>query len=100
MKSSIEGGPEWLEVVGSGELANEYAERQEARHWVMENVTVGSTWDGDSWVRRFGEWEEFPATKRNPEIIKNYYFPYLDMTIVVNVLKKEIATWMMGRDGL
>lgn len=93
-------------ISGSGEPAEAYIAREEGQKWVMNNVFPGTsqdpgmTWEPDSWKRRFGEWQEFPATLRNPDIIKNYYFPKLDMTITVNVLKDEIATWSMGKDGL
>lgn len=87
-------------ISGSGEPAEEYVWRKGAQNWVMTNVVGGERWTPDSWQRRFGPWEEFPATKRNPRIIKNYYFPRLEMTVTVNVLKQEVATWGMGRAGL
>ncbi|PXX99686.1 hypothetical protein [Halomonas sp. LBP4] len=89
-----------LAITGSGESAEAYLDREEGQMWVMNNVFPGTPWKPETFRTRFGEWEEFPATKRNPAIIKNYYFSNLEMTIVVNDLKGEVATWMMGREGL
>lgn len=89
-----------LSLDGSGESAESVAERNEGQRWVMENVTMGMTWKPTEWKQRFGDWEEFAATSRNPDVITNYYFESIDMTIVVNTLKDEIVTWRTGRDGL
>lgn len=89
-----------LTLTGSGESSETYISRNEGQRWVMDNISAGTPWKPESLRARFGEWEEFPATKRNPDIIKNYYFPSIDMTIVVNKLKGEAVTWSKGREGL
>lgn len=89
-----------LALTGSGESSEAHLNRNEGQMWVMDNISVGTPWEPESLRARFGEWEEFPATKRNPDIIKNYYFPDIDMTIVVNKLKGEAVTWSNGREGL
>lgn len=89
-----------IKLTGSGEPAELTAQRNENQRWVRENIIMGSEWDPELWKGRFGEWEKFPVTTRNPDIISNYYFESLDMTIIVNTLKDEIVVWRMGRDGL
>ena len=85
---------------GSGESVAAVSEQNEGQRWVMENVSMGMAWNPAEWRNRFGAWEEFAATTRNPNIIVNYYFDSIDMTLVVNTLKGEVVTWKMGRDGL
>lgn len=89
-----------ISLTGSGEPAESANQRNEGQAWVMENITMGSEWDPGFWKNRFGQWNEFPVTTRNPDITSNYYFESLDMTIIVNSFKNEITTWRMGRDGL
>lgn len=87
-------------ITGSGESKQSVATRNKNQKWVIENVIVGTPWKPDEWESRFGKREEIPVKSRNPEIIKNYYFPTLDMTIIVNTLKEEVVTWRMSKDGL
>jgi len=89
-----------ISLTGSGELAESDNQRNEGQACVMENITIGSEWDPDFWKNRFGQWNEFPVTTKNSDIISNYYFESLDMTIIVNSFKNEITTWRMGGDGL
>lgn len=89
-----------LTLEGSGESVASVSERNEGQRWVMENVSTGMAWNPVEWRDRFGNWEEFAATTRNPDVITNYYFDSIDMTLVVNTFKNEIVTWKMGRDGL
>lgn len=89
-----------LTLDGSGESVAAVSERNEGQRWVMVNVSMGMAWNPTEWRDRFGAWEEFAATTRNPNIITNYYFDSIDMTLVINIFKDEIVTWKMGRDGL
>ena len=89
-----------ISLKGSGESSELATQRNEDQQWVIENVIMGSEWDSSFWRDRFGEWEEFPVTSRNPDIISNYYFESLDMTLIVNTLKDEVVVWRMGRHGL
>lgn len=89
-----------LTLRGSGEPADIATKRNEGQKWVMENVVMGMEWNPSDWQSRFGDWVEFPVTTRNPDIIKNYYFEVIEMTLVVNTLNDEIVTWRMGREGL
>lgn len=89
-----------ITIGGSGESAQSASDRNNNQKWVMENVVIGTHWNANEWKDSFGSWTEFPVTSMNPKVIKNYYFPALDMTIIVNVLKREVVTWRMGKDGL
>ncbi|WP_430475684.1 hypothetical protein ACQ0MK_08745 [Thalassospira lucentensis] len=100
IKDSIRSDIHVVAITGSGEPASQYLKREEGRMWVIDNIFPGTLWEPEKIRSRFGDWVSFPATKRNPEIIKNYYFPSIDMTIVVNQLKGEVATWAKGRQGL
>lgn len=82
---------------GTGESPDAAQQRENDQRWVMENVYVGTRWDGFFWIERFGEPEQITTTRGNPNIIKAYYFKSLDMTIIVNELKGEVSTWRMGR---
>ena len=85
---------------GSGESVESVSRRNDGQKWVMENVSMGMDWDSSYWINKFDVWEEFPVTTMNPDIIKNYYFESIDMTLVINTLKNEIVTWRIGHDGL
>ena len=89
-----------ITISGTGKSSESAAKRQEGRQWVMLNVEAGTPWIPAAWESRFGAWDEIPTTTRNPEVIKNYYFKSLDMTIIVNVLKQEIVAYRLERGGL
>ncbi len=89
-----------IEVKGSGESSELVAKRNEGRRWVMNNINMGTPWNPATWEERFGSLEEFPVTSINPNIIKHYYFSSIDMTVIVNVLKVEVVTWRIGKEGI
>ena len=89
-----------IAIRGSGESSDLVKDKNEGQQWVMLNIEMGTAWDPNWWKNRFGDWVQIPTAKRNPEIIKNYYFESLDMTIVVNTLKEQIATYRIGKVGL
>lgn len=88
-----------IKISGSGESAELVAKRNEGQKWVMKNIIVGTHWNPSQWKERFGSREELPVTSMNPNIIKNYYFSSIDMTVIVNTLKVKVVTWRMGKDG-
>jgi hypothetical protein len=88
-----------IKIGGSGESSKLVAKRNEGQKWVMENIIVGTPWNASEWKERFGSQEELPVTSMNPNIIKNYYFSTIDMTVIVNILKVKVVTWRMGKDG-
>lgn len=91
---------EQISFKGSGESAESVIVKEEGQKWVMFNVDGSSSLDLDEWSNRLGPWEIFPATTMNPNIIKNYYFKAIDLTIVGNVETGEVVTWKLGDDGL
>lgn len=86
-----------LTLAGSGESAAEVQYRENGQKWVMEHVAMGDPWRPAEWVQRFGQYRELPVNRGNPEILKAYYFPRIDTTLIVNTLKREITIWRLGR---
>lgn len=65
--------------------------------WVIDNVSVGTTWNPEKFINQIGKYEELIVANRNQDIIKVYYFPDADMTFFVSKPKKEVLTWRMGK---
>lgn len=86
-----------ITLSGTGESAADAQERENSQKWVMANVISGYAWTETEWTERFGDYEELPIERFNPNIMHAYYFPELDMTIFVNRLKGEIAHWRVGK---
>jgi hypothetical protein len=86
-----------LTLTGSGESADEVQFKKNGQKWVMGHIAMGDPWQPVEWVQRFGQYEELPVDRWNPKIIKAYYFPRIDITLIVNILKKEITVWRLGR---
>lgn len=84
-------------LTGSGISAADEKKKQDGQVWVMENISMGTPWNANDISRRFGMPIELPVEGRNPNIIKAYYYSSIDMTLIVNVLKREITIWRMGR---
>jgi hypothetical protein len=91
-----------IRINGSGESISTVLRRENAQRWVMDNVIVGTPWKPREWIRRFGHFQPGPLPPEgwNPAIIKNYYFPSIDTTLTVNVLKGEIDTYKFGKRAL
>jgi hypothetical protein len=90
-------GKALITLSGSGEGAAHAQARAEGQKWVMLNVHMGQRWDPAMWREKFGAWEQVELRGRgNPNIIKMYYFRSIDVTLMVNTLKKEIVTWRKG----
>ncbi len=85
-----------IAIVGSGEPVADVIARDAAQQWVMDNVEMGRKWNPDEW-KRFGEPENVALTRHNPAVVKGYYYPSIDMTILVNTLKGEVKVWRLGR---
>ncbi|WP_278913223.1 hypothetical protein [Deinococcus wulumuqiensis] len=90
-------GTDRVELAASGESAAVAQMREQNQKWVMANVGAGTPWNESDYVRRFGTYKELRLESGNPDVLKMYYFPDLDMTFMVNVLKNEIAVWRMGK---
>ena len=86
-----------LRLKGSGESSSDAEQRKKSQRWVMENVIIGTPWDKTTFTNKLGDYEELKVANRNPQIIKVYYFPEVDMTIFVNAYKNTVATWRKGK---
>ena len=86
-----------LALAGSGASATDVQFKENGQKWVMEHVVMGDPWQPTELTNRFGEYEELPVDRGNPEILKAYYFPRIDTTLIINTLKKEITVWRLGR---
>ena len=88
-----------LSIAGSGQSAADVQTKNAGLRWVMENVTIGDPWRPAEWQKRFGKYEKIPIDSRalNPKIIKAYYFPKIDVTLIINSLKGSIVIYRKGR---
>lgn len=85
-----------LKLKASGGSAKAAKSQHDGQMWVMENVVMGMTWKPGVWTKKFGPWEKVQLERGNPQVLHMYYFKSIDMTLMVNVLKKEIVTWRTG----
>ncbi|AFY69036.1 hypothetical protein Pse7367_0735 [Thalassoporum mexicanum PCC 7367] len=85
---------------GSRMSVESFAKRLEGQQWISSNVYSGYPWNPSEWLDRFGSWQEFPISRGNPDILKNFYFESIDMTVSVNVLKNEVVTFRDGKNGI
>jgi hypothetical protein len=61
------------------------------------SITVGQPWDPKFWRTKYGKMEEVEYKgELNPSIIKMYYIESIDLTLMVNDLKKQIVTATTG----
>lgn len=92
---SVEGVGQ-VQLGGSGESVADAKEKAELNDWVMMNVNMGDKWDEAYYIEKLGAYRELELESGNPEILKVYYFPKVDMTFIVNVYKGEITVWRQG----
>lgn len=89
-----------IQLVGNGQGEEAFQEQKqtlEGRNWVMGEVFQGMKWDESFWVKKFGQPERYSSSVGNNKVLQMYYFEKIDMTIMVNTLKKEIVTWRNGK---
>ena len=86
-----------LVLGGSGESATAVQFRKNGQSWVMANVTMGDHWNGKVWTQQFGQYHELSLDRGNPDILKPYYFPRIDITLIVDVVENKIAVWRLGK---
>lgn len=86
-----------LTLMGSGQSVADVLFKKNGQKWVMTHVNLGDPWDAAEWVKRFGRYQEIPIDYGNPRILKAYYFPRIDITLTVNILKGEISIWSLGK---
>jgi hypothetical protein len=86
-----------ISLKGSGASTSEVLFKKNGQKWVMEHVNMGDPWRPAEWVKRFGHYQEIPVDYGNHRILKAYYFPRIDITLTVNILKGEISIWSLGK---
>jgi hypothetical protein len=86
-----------IKLKGSGVSATDFLFKKNGQKWVMTNVSMGDAWYPNEWTKRFGRYQEIPIDYGNPRILKAYYFPRIDITLTVNILKGEISIWGLGK---
>ncbi|WP_455064078.1 hypothetical protein [Prevotella fusca] len=89
-----------ISLKGNGQpqkVLGQLLQKEKGRRWVMSNVHGGYPWDPVFWSKKFGSWENFDPPTGNPKILRRMYFPSIDMTLLVNIYKNEVATWSPGR---
>lgn len=86
-----------IALAASGESAQSVKLRAEGQKWVMLNINYGHPWEPEFWKNKFGEIQQVEYRgSGNPRILKMYYIKSIDMTLMVNDLKKEIDTYREG----
>lgn len=85
-----------VSLTGNGTSSADTQFKKNNQKWVMEHVATGDPWHPSDWTNKFGDYRELSVDRFNPKIIKAYYFPRIDMTVIVNTLKGEISTWRLG----
>ncbi len=90
-------GKGYVALSASGQSSGSVKGVAEGRQWVMENLYSHYPWKPDFWCNKFGELQQVEYRgSGNPRILKMYYIKSIDMTLLVNELKKEIITYRMG----
>ena len=70
--------------------------REEKRDWVKLEVYPGYEWDANVFTNKLGAYKTYSPADGNPSIVKLFYFPDVDLTLKVNVAKKQVMTWTEG----
>ncbi len=81
----------------SGQSSSSAKAAADGQRWVMENFYMNYPWKPEFWRNKFGELKQVEYRgSGNPRILKMYYIKSVNMTLLVNDLKKEIITYRMG----
>lgn len=86
-----------ISLITSYGNVNERKEKDRLLKWVFENVIIGTSINVVQ--TKIGKYEVLEVLNRNPRIIKAYYYKKIDLTIFVNILKGEVATWRLGKQN-
>ena len=70
---------------------------QAGREWVMMEVYPGVAWDSKYFFKKLGPSDSFDPEEFNPKIVKMFYYPDIDMTLIVNLNKNEVMAWRDGK---
>ncbi|MBZ9715272.1 hypothetical protein [Deinococcus multiflagellatus] len=81
----------------SGQSVSAAQNKIELQRWVRLNVNSGDRWDSAYYVAKLGPYTPLQLESGNPRVLKMLYFPKIDMTFMVNVVKNEIVVWRSGK---
>jgi hypothetical protein len=84
-----------IRLGGSGESTKHAQRKAELQKWVMLNIDMNQPWHEREMVARLGKYQKGPASLSH--LHDAYYFPDVDMTLIVNRLRGEITVWREGR---
>ena len=90
-------GKDSVVLSASGQSSSSVKAAAHGQRWVMENFYMNYPWKPEFWRNKFGELQQVEYRgSGNPRILKMYYIKSINMTLLVNDLKKEIVTYRMG----
>ncbi len=90
-------GKDSVVLSASGQSSSSVKAEAHGQRWVMENFYINYPWKPEFWSNKFGELQQVEYRGLgNPKILKMYYIKSINMTLLVNKLKKEIITYRMG----
>lgn len=67
--------------------------------WVGRYITTGKAFDHNGLYDKLGSYELIKITRGNPSILKAFYYPNADITIIANVKTRKVVTWRLGRQS-
>jgi hypothetical protein len=91
---------EIIDLNGNGKTKKDLEpliKKEEGRTWVVDEVYMGMPWEPEVWLEKFGSPERYNLKSGNPKALQMFYFESIDMSLIVNILKNEIAAWREGR---
>ena len=96
ISDTIEGKTSVL-LLASGQSTSSAKALHDGQRWVMENFYMGYPWKPEFWRKKFGPLQQVKYHgSGNSDILKMYYIKSINMTLLVNALKKEIITYRKG----
>ena len=84
-----------IKLQGDGTSADKELAKRQAQNWVMGTVHSQYPWDESFFVNRLGNYVKYKATLSH--LHDAYYFPDVDVTLLVNRLRGEVTVWRFGR---
>lgn len=70
---------------------------QTGREWAMTEVSPGNPWDSKYFSQKLGLPIPLDPEELNPKIVKMFYYPDADITLMVNLNKNEVMAWRDGK---
>ena len=91
------GGRDTIVLSASGRSSSSAKAAADGQRWVMEHFYTNYPWKPEFWRKKFGQMKQVEYRgSGNRRILKMYYIKSINITLLVNDLKKEIITYRMG----